>query len=111
MNTEGGTTAVSPRVEILAKILIDIWMSCLVDFITIVKIAEIVSNKENRHRKNTVLIVTYLGSAHTRAVSEFCVHHLGFTKKAFIGKVDWDEHESRTMKLPEYLWDIHKLFS
>mmetsp|Transcript_60499 Transcript_60499/g.67675 ORF Transcript_60499/g.67675 Transcript_60499/m.67675 type:complete len:91 (-) Transcript_60499:1470-1742(-) len=81
-NTEGGNT-VSPRVEILAKILIDIWMSCLVDFITIVKIAEMVSKEEeNRHRNNTVLIVTYLGSAHTRAVSEFCVHHLGFMKKA-----------------------------
>mmetsp|Transcript_55666 Transcript_55666/g.62991 ORF Transcript_55666/g.62991 Transcript_55666/m.62991 type:complete len:199 (-) Transcript_55666:362-958(-) len=111
MNTEGGNT-VSPRVEILAKILIDIGMSCWVDFITIVKMAEIVSNKANhRNRNNNVLIVTYMGSAHTRAVSEFCVHHMGFTKKAFIGKVDWDEHESRTMKLPEYLWDIHKLFS
>jgi len=110
MNTEGGTT-VSPRVEILAKILIDIWMSCLVDFITILKIAEIVSKEENRNRNNNVLIVTYMGSAHTRAVSEFCVNQMGFTKKAFIGKVDWDENESRTMKLPEYLWDIHKLFS
>ena len=110
MNTKGGNT-VSPRVEILAKILIDIWMSCLVDFTTILKIAEIVSKAENRNRNNNVLIVTYMGSAHTRAVSEFCVNHMGFTKKAFIGKVDWAENESRTMKLPEYLWDINKLFS
>lgn len=110
MNTKGGNT-VSPRVEILAKILIDIWMSCLVDFTTILKIAEIVSKAENRNRNNNVLIVTYMGSAHTRAVSEFCVNHMGFTKKAFIGKVDWAENESRTIKLPEYLWDVNKLFS
>jgi hypothetical protein len=98
---------VTPRVEVMADILIDIWMSCLVDFTTLLRIAEIVSRER---ANNKIIIAVYMGSAHTRALSDFCVSHMGFKKKSFIGKTVWDECEPRTLKLPKNLWKAENLF-
>jgi hypothetical protein len=92
---------ITSRVEVMAKILIDIWMSCLVDFSTVLKIADVISQT----KKDKVMIVCYMGSAHTKAVADFYVRHLGFEKKAFLGKVDWEEDERRSLLLPKSLWD------
>ena len=98
---------VTPRVEVLAKILLDIWMSCLVDFTTILKITELISSQSSRKK---VLITAYMGSAHTRALTEFFSTKLGFKKKSFVGKTVWDEDEPRNMRLPNNLWEIENLF-
>ena len=97
---------VTPRTEVMAKILIDIWMSNLLDFTTVLKIAEIVS----RSSTNDVVIVAYMGTAHTRALADFFLNRMGFKKKTFLGKVDWDEDEPRNIVLPKYLWNITELF-
>jgi hypothetical protein len=97
---------VTPRVEVMAKILIDIWMSNLIDFSTVLKIAEVVSDAKSEN----VVVVCYMGSAHTRAVADFYVNRMGFKKKAFLGKLEWDDDEPRTMKLPSYVWNITDLF-
>ena len=100
-------TVVTDRVEVLAKILIDIYVSNLVDFTTVLKVTEIVSKTTE---KNKVMVVCYMGSAHTRAVTDFYTTKMGFKKKAYIGKHDWQENEPRSLKLPKNLWDINGLF-
>eukprot|EP00980_Cylindrotheca_fusiformis_P009474 scaffold2070_cov105-Cylindrotheca_fusiformis.AAC.5 len=97
---------ITPRTEIFAKIIIDVYMARLVDFATVLKIAEIV--KESKEDKT--VIVLYMGMAHTKAVSEFFVQHMSFRKLAFVGKVDWDEDECHKLELPKSLWDFSELF-
>jgi hypothetical protein len=97
---------VTPRVEVMAKILMDIYMSNLVDFSTVLKVAEVVSDEKSEN----VVVVCYMGSAHTRAVADFYVNRMGFKKKTFVGKLEWDDDEPHTMKLPSYLWNISELF-
>lgn len=99
-------TIVTPRVEVMAKIMIDIWMSNLIDYATVLKVSELVSKSDKRK----VVIVCYMGSAHTRAVADFYVNRMKFKKKAFLGKVAWDEDEQCTMKLTKPLWNIADLF-
>jgi hypothetical protein len=99
---------VTPRVEVMAKILIDIWMMNLIDFSTVLKIAEVVS--DTKSESENVVVVCYMGSAHTRAVADFYVNRMGFKKKAFLGKLEWDDGKPRTIKLPSYLWNISELF-
>ena len=99
-------TIVTPRVEVMAKILIDIWMSNLVDFSTVLKVAEVVSDAKTEN----IVVICYMGSAHTRAVADFYVNRMRFKKKTFVGKFEWDDDEPHTMKLPSYLWKISELF-
>lgn len=99
---------ITPRTEVFAKILIDIYMSCLVDFATVLKIAEIAQSSLSKEK---TVIVVYMGTAHTKAVSEFFVQHMGFRKKMFVGKVDWDENECHKLQLPKSLWHFAELFS
>ena len=93
--------------EVLAKILIDIYMSKLVDAATVAKIAQIISQEE----KKNATIVCYMGSIHTRAVCDFFTQpKYGFKKKIFCGKQDWDENEGRIIHLPAELWNLGTLF-
>ena len=111
-------TSINPRTEVMAKILIDIWMSHLVDFCTVLKIAEIVAasttssrkKKEKTKEKKKIVVVCYMGTAHTKAVAEFYKTCMGFKTKAFIGKTDYDDNESRCLTLPKSLWKFSDFF-
>lgn len=114
-------SSISPKVEVMAKILIDIWMSCLVDFSTILKIGELLQlhqsssysnkNKNNKSKKKKIVIVCYMGTAHIKMLSEFFIQRMRFQRKQFIGKYDWDEQECRTLTLPPSFWNCNQLFS
>jgi hypothetical protein len=98
---------VSPQIEVLAKIIIDIWISSLVDFASILKIADVIS----RSKSDKVVIVCYMGSAHTRAVADFYVNRMNFKQKTLIGKFDWEnDAEPHTLGLPSYMWNISGIF-
>ena len=97
---------VTPRVEVLAKILIDIWVSNLFDFSLLLKIASICANESSEN----VAIVCYVGSAHARAASDFFCNNLGFKKKELVGKFTWEEDELQTLDLPSKLWNFSELF-
>jgi hypothetical protein len=56
------------------------------------------------------VIVLYMGTAHTKAVSDFFVQRMGFRKNAFVGKVDWEENECHKLQLPKSLWNFSELF-
>ena len=81
-------------------------MSFLVDFATMLKITEIV----NVSSKANIVVVLYMGTAHTKAVSTFFVQRVGFKKTDSVGKVDYDEGECRALKLPNSLWNFDELF-
>mmetsp|Transcript_663 Transcript_663/g.1574 ORF Transcript_663/g.1574 Transcript_663/m.1574 type:complete len:295 (-) Transcript_663:1303-2187(-) len=97
---------VTPRVEVLAKILIDIWVSNLFDFSMLLKIASICANETS----DNVVVVCYVGSAHARAASDFFSKKMGFKKKDLIGKYAWEEDELQTLELPSKLWNFSELF-
>jgi hypothetical protein len=101
-----GEERVSPQSEVFAKILIDIYMSCLLDFAIVLKVAEIIQSSN----KDKVVIVLYTGTAHMKAVADFFIHRGGFRRKCFVGKIDWDDSECRKLQLPSYLWDFSQLF-
>ena len=102
------TNVITPRVEILAKIMIDIWMSNLFDFSLLLKIANICSNETT---KDNVVIVCYSGSSHAKAASKFfCSSSMDFKRKALIGKFSWEDHELKTLDLPSKLWNLSELF-
>ena len=99
---------ISPQIEILAKIIIDIWVSSLVDFASVLKIGDVIS----RSKKDKVVVVCYMGSAHTRAVADFYISRMDFKKRGFAGKTDWDDDtEPHSVHLPSYLWNIAELFN
>ncbi|KAL7542110.1 hypothetical protein ACHAWF_007092 [Thalassiosira exigua] len=94
--------------EVMAKILIDIYMSKLIDVSTVVKIGQVIS-QETTNRN--IVVVCYMGSSHTRAVSDFfCQPSYGFKRKIFRGKQDWDMDEGRIIHLPAELWNVGALF-
>jgi hypothetical protein len=97
---------ITDRVEVMASILIDIYMSSLIDFLTVLKVAKIVNDEES----SRVIVVCYMGSVHTRAVGDFYCKRIGFKKKAFVGKLDWDENEPQLLNLPPTLWNVSDLF-
>ena len=93
--------------EVLAKILIDIYMSKLVDAVTVAKIAQIISEQE----KKNITIICYMGSIHTRCISDFFTQSkYAFKKKIFCGKQDWDDDVGRIIHLPPELWNLSTLF-
>jgi len=99
--------ALDKKAEVMAKILIDIYMNKLVDASTMIKMAQIISKETKRN----IVIVCYMGSVHTRAVCDFFTQpKYGFKKKIFSGKQDWDEEEGRILHLPAELWDFRILF-
>mmetsp|Transcript_17601 Transcript_17601/g.38112 ORF Transcript_17601/g.38112 Transcript_17601/m.38112 type:complete len:813 (+) Transcript_17601:1-2439(+) len=94
--------------EIMAKILIDIYMSKLVDAATVVKILQIILHETER--KN-IAILCYMGSVHTRAICDFFTQSkYGFKKKIFCGKQNWEDQEGRIIHLPAELWNLNTLF-
>jgi len=97
---------VTPRVEVLGKILIDIWMSNLFDFSLLLKIVNVCSAET----KDNVVVVCYVGSAHVKVVRNFFCGSLGFKTKAMVGKFTWDDNEAITLGLPSKLWNLSELF-
>jgi len=97
---------VTPRVEVLGKILIDIWMSNLFDFSLLLKIVNVCSAET----KDNVVVVCYVGSAHVKVVKNFFCGSLGFKTKAMVGKFTWDDNEAITLGLPSKLWNLSELF-
>ena len=92
----------------MAKILIDIYMSKLIDAVSVAKILQIILHETER--KN-IAIVCYMGSVHTRALTDFFTQpKFGFKKKIFCGKQDWDDKEGRIIHLPAELWNLNSLF-
>lgn len=102
----GGKPVLGRSVEVMAKILIDIFMSKLVDFSTVLKIAQVIAKEPS----DKVCVVVYMGSVHTRAISDFYCGTLGFKKKTFLGQQNWPEEEARILHLPPELWNIQQLF-
>ncbi|CAJ1959736.1 unnamed protein product [Cylindrotheca closterium] len=100
-------TGIDPRAEVLSKILIDIYTSCLLDIAVALKVAEIAQTSKQKK----VVIVLYLGSAHTKEVSKFFVEGLFFKRKAFLGKMEYKEDEHHKLELPSSLWNPSELFS
>ena len=97
---------VTPQVEVLAKILIDIWVSNLFDFSLLLKIANICA----KETKDNIVVVCYVGSGHARATSSFFCEKLGFQRKELIGKFTWEDDEIQTLNLPSKLWNFSELF-
>lgn len=107
LDTAEGKIVLGREAEVMAKILIDIYVSKLVDFSTALKIAQVIS----REPKDKVVVICYMGSVHTRAVGDFfCSSKLGFKKKVFAGKQDWGEEEAKILHLPAELWSLNQLF-
>ena len=103
IETEPNKPTISRKVEVMAKILIDIYMSKLIDAATVVRIGNILSEETHEN----VTLVCYLGSVHTRAVCEFFTKpKYGFKRKTFCGKQDWEEDEGRILHLPAELWSL-----
>jgi len=105
---------IDPKAEVLSKILIDIYTSCLLDIAVALKIAEIAqksSKENNKNKKKNLIIVLYLGSAHTKEVGKFFVERMNFTKKAFVGKMEYEEEDNHKLELPSELWNPSELFS
>ena len=81
----------------MAKLIIDIYMSKLVDFSTILKFGEIISQESD---KDEIIIVCYMGSVHTRAICDFFSRVMAFKKSAFYGRQDWGDEEARVIHVP-----------
>lgn len=97
---------VTPRVEILGKLLIDIWISNLFDFSMLLKIVNICSREKN----DNIVIVCYVGSAHAKAVRDFFCGPLEFKRKTLVGKFNWEDDEPVLLDLPTKLWNLSELF-
>ena len=92
LEEESEKRTLSRKAEIMGKIIIDVYMNKLIDFSTVVKIAQIISQEE----RENIAIVCYMGSVHTRGVCDFFTQpKYGFKKKIFCGKQDWDDDEGR----------------
>jgi hypothetical protein len=51
---------------------------------------------------------------YTRKLSgfgDFYFKGMGFKKKTFVGKLDWDEDEPQLLNLPPTLWNVSDLFA
>ena len=101
----GGKPVLERSVEVMAKILIDIFMSKLVDFSTVLKIAQVIAKEPS----GKVCVVVYMGSVHTRAISDFYCGTLGFKKKTFLGQQNWPMEEARILHLPPEMWNLEQL--
>ena len=97
--------------EVLAKILIDVWMCRLVDFCTLLKIGRAAFEGEKfAGKKRPVVVIAYMGQLHTQAVEDFFISKLGFKKGVCVGEVNWEEGDSRQLRLPEEFWDPSRIF-
>lgn len=91
--------------EILAKLLVDMWVSSLVDFCAALRILQIALKESNSEDPSPQLsVVVYMGSEHTKALKEFFMERLDFRVRHSVGKEDWDEEEARKLKLPAEFW-------
>lgn len=96
----------SNQAEVLAKIIIDVYVQRLVDFAALMKVLLIIQESET----DDVAIFLYAGTCHTRVVSEFFSKH-GFKRKCFAGKQDWEEDTAKVLHLPAELWNLNMLFN
>ena len=96
----------SNQAEVMAKIIIDIYVQRLVDFAALMKVLHIIRDSET----DNVAIFIYAGTCHTRVVSDFFSEH-GFKRKCFAGKQDWEEDTAKVLHLPAELWNLDLLFN
>jgi len=106
----GKDKAPTRRMEVLAKIIIDIWVADLVDFASLLKVLQVVA-KSPRQR---VVVVCYLGTAHANFQEAFWrahgFSHSGLKGRGFVGNKDWDDEDSRKIDLLPQLHDLSTLF-
>jgi hypothetical protein len=94
--------------EVMAKILIDIYMNKLVDVASLFKIGQLIANEDT---KKNIVIVVYMGSVHTRSICNFFNQPTyNFKKKIFCGKQDWGYDEAKIIHIPSELKNIKELF-
>lgn len=103
--------SVSEDIEVMAKIMIDIYMSNLVDFSALLKILDIVlssrSQESSTEKKKTLVVCVYMGSIHTQTIAKFFEDTLNFKTQAFTGQHNWkDEKANKKLHLPSTFWDI-----
>ena len=79
----------------------------MVDLASILSIADAVISSTEPGQ--ACAVVFYGGADHATEISNFWIGE-GWTKKGTVGKDDWDEHESRGLKLPSYLASLDALF-
>ena len=96
----------SNQAEVMAKIIIDIYVQRLVDFAALMKVLHIIRDSET----DNVAIFIYAGTCHTRVVSDFFSEH-GFKRKCFAGKQDWEEDTAKVLHLPAELWNLDLIFN
>jgi hypothetical protein len=77
------------------------------DFSTVLKIAQILTQAQGKKR---VVVVCYMGASHTRALEDFFCKKMGFQRKSFHGKLDWDWGEAQKLHLPSSMWSLDGLF-
>lgn len=91
--------------EVMAKILIDIYMNKLVDVASLMKIGQLIS----KDAKKNIVIVVYMGSVHTRSICNFFTQPTyNFKKKIFCGKQDWGYDEAKIIHIPPELTNINE---
>ena len=94
--------------EVMAKILIDIYMNKLVDVASLMKIGQLIAKEDT---KRNIVIVVYMGSVHTRSICNFFTQPTyNFKKKIFCGKQDWGYDEAKIIHIPSELKNIKELF-
>jgi hypothetical protein len=94
--------------EVMAKILIDIYMNKLVDVASLIKIGQLIAKEDT---KKNIVIVVYMGSVHTRSICNFFIQPTyNFKKKIFCGKQDWGYDEAKIIHIPSELKNIKELF-
>jgi len=101
---------VSRSSEVMAKIIIDIYMNNLVDAATLAKIGQLISKETE---KKNITIVCYLGSCHTKSITDFFMQpNYKFKKRIFAGKYDYEDtdKEGKVIHLPPELWNLKSLF-
>uniref|UniRef100_A0A7S2XKA7 Uncharacterized protein n=1 Tax=Attheya septentrionalis TaxID=420275 RepID=A0A7S2XKA7_9STRA len=109
---QGGSSigAISPKSEIMAKLIVDNYMYTVVDFCTVLKMGQIISRAAADPKTKRVVLVCYMGSCHTREMEEFLCDSMGFQRKDFFGKLDWDSLEARKVHVPSHMWHVDGLF-
>lgn len=95
------------RERVLAEILIDIYQIRMVDLASILSVAKAVISA-SKHGEPCV-VVYYGGADHTAGLVNFWLSE-GWESQGVVGKDEWDDHESRGLKMPPYLRGLRAMF-
>lgn len=100
----------SRRERVMAKILVDVYMLCIVDVALALATAEAML----RSQHGRAVIVVYAGADHIRKQVKFWESQ-GFSSKqlpgdGIVGQEDYEEFEPHLLEMPEALRDFSQLF-